>query len=53
MPFHFCCSTSHMQTDISHCTNTGNELFLASAGYLPPDTVSALFVWVTLWEGFS
>lgn len=40
MPFHSSCYTSHMQTDISHCTNKGNELFPASLGYLPTDTSS-------------
>lgn len=40
MPFHSSSSTSHMQTDISHCTNKGKELFLASLGYLPTDTSS-------------
>lgn len=40
MPFHSSCSTSHMQTDISHCTNKGNELFLASLGSLSTDISS-------------
>ena len=42
MPFHCSCSTSHMQTDISHCTNKGNELFLASLEYLPTDTSTTI-----------